>query len=163
MNTGIEHSSGDIIAFIDDDVLAPADWLDMVARCFERNDVHASAGLILPQSLDADSEILFERHVSFSRGFKRLEFGPGFFYDDSWHAVPVWNVGAGANLIIRRSILEETGPLCELLGPGTPTYSAEDAYLIYKVAKSGHTIVYDPDICVTHNHRNSKFKLVSKG
>jgi GT2 family glycosyltransferase len=68
-------------------------------------------------------------------------------------------VGAGANLIIRRSILEETGPICELLGPGTPTYSAEDAYLIYKVAKSGHTIVYDPDIYVTHNHRNSKFKL----
>ncbi|MCB1380887.1 MAG: glycosyltransferase [Alphaproteobacteria bacterium] len=47
-NSGIQAASGDVIAFIDDDAVADADWLMEVERTFAGPDVIGMGGRILP-------------------------------------------------------------------------------------------------------------------
>jgi hypothetical protein len=75
----------------------------------------------------------------------------------SGDAVPTWHLGATANAAFRSSIFtdREIGLLEEVLGPGTPTGVGEDTDLFYRVLRAGHSIVYQPDAHVWHDHRKS--------
>lgn len=155
LNRGIHHSRGEIVALIDDDVTVPPSWLRCIASAFRRNDVHAVTGPILPRRLDTRAEQQFERFLTLNRGFDRLVIGPEFFHGDRYRAVPTGQLGAGANFSLRRTILLETGYFDERLGPGTPCKSGEDLEMLYRIAKTGHTIVYEPDVHVQHQHRRT--------
>jgi len=50
-NTGIRKSTGNIIAFTDDDVIVHPDWITRIAQSFQRDRVIAMTGLILPAEL----------------------------------------------------------------------------------------------------------------
>ncbi|NJM58551.1 MAG: hypothetical protein HC857_15590 [Synechococcales cyanobacterium RU_4_20] len=41
----------------------------------------------------------------------------------------------------------------ETLGTGTPVGAGEDPYLFYRVVQAGHTLVYEPEAFVWHQHR----------
>jgi cellulose synthase/poly-beta-1,6-N-acetylglucosamine synthase-like glycosyltransferase len=75
----------------------------------------------------------------------------------SGDAVPTWHLGATANAAFRSSIFtdREIGLLEEVLGPGTPTGVGEDTELFYRVLRAGHSVVYQPDAYVWHDHRNT--------
>jgi len=47
-NKGIMESSGDIIAFIDDDAWAEKDWIERIERNFENGDIFGVGGKIIP-------------------------------------------------------------------------------------------------------------------
>ncbi|WP_203899882.1 glycosyltransferase family 2 protein [Virgisporangium aliadipatigenens] len=48
-NTGVEHASGELVAFIDDDAVADPKWLAEIARPFEKPDTVAAGGRIVPR------------------------------------------------------------------------------------------------------------------
>jgi GT2 family glycosyltransferase len=48
-NTGVEASSGGIVAFIDDDAVADPDWLAQLTAPFEAPDVMVAGGLVIPE------------------------------------------------------------------------------------------------------------------
>ena len=43
----------------------------------------------------------------------------------------------------------------EALGPGMPSGVGEDSYLLYRIARAGYTVVYEPSACVCHRHRGT--------
>ena len=47
----------------------------------------------------------------------------------------------------------------EALGPGMPSGVGEDSYLIYRIAKAGYTVVYEPTAWVHHRHRRTDAEL----
>ena len=47
-NTGVEHASGDVIAFLDDDASADTDWLAFLTAPYQRPEVVAVGGAPLP-------------------------------------------------------------------------------------------------------------------
>src|SRR4029077_15981900 len=47
-NTGIAHSRGEIVAFIDADCIASRDWLERLTDWFRSEDVWGVAGEIVP-------------------------------------------------------------------------------------------------------------------
>jgi GT2 family glycosyltransferase len=159
-NRAILATSADIVAVIDDDAVAAPDWLDCLMTPFDRRDVMAVTGNILPAQLDTPAQQAFEQHQPLGRGFQRWEADRSWFV---WgrRAVPTWNLGGTCNAAFRMSALHDPdiGLMDEALGPGMPTGVGEDSYLLYRVLKAGHTVVYEPSAVVWHRHRRDDASL----
>ncbi|MDQ4077918.1 MAG: glycosyltransferase [Chloroflexota bacterium] len=154
-NVGIAASKGDIIITTDDDVIAPSDWLEKLIMPFERAEVKAVTGNVLPLELETTAQRLFEVYGGLGRGFERKEVDGEWFKSFRVFAVPTWHLGATANAAFHTSIFRdpEIGLLDVALGAGTATGCSEDTYLFYKVLKAGYTIIYEPSAYVWHKHR----------
>jgi GT2 family glycosyltransferase len=153
-NAGIALASGTIIVATDDDVVAPAGWIEKLVAPFAQPEVTAVTGHVLPLELETEAQCRFEAYGGLGKGFER------FAVDRHWSnahrsAVPTWRLGATANAAFRASIFHDPriGPLYEALGAGTPTGCSEDTYLFYRILKAGGSIVYEPSAFVWHQHR----------
>ncbi|MEG3990834.1 glycosyltransferase [Microcoleus sp. S28C3] len=153
-NTGISHSTGDIIAFTDDDVIVHPDWVARIAQSFSEPKVIAVTGLILPAELETEAQLIFQKGESgFGWGYRSLTFDPEFFKDTKHLGAPVWRIGAGANMAFRREAFELLGDFDERLGAGASGCS-EDSELWYRVLAEGWICYYDPIPVVYHYHRD---------
>jgi len=152
-NTGIRAARGEIIAFTDDDVEVHSEWVTRLPNAFEDPATLAATGLVLPAQLRTESQWLFEMEFGgFSQGYRRLLFGREFFKRTRSRGVPVWRIGAGANMAFRRQAFREAGLFNELLGAGAAGCS-EDSELWYRLLTQGWNCRYDPAAVVFHNHR----------
>ncbi|MFW2439119.1 MAG: glycosyltransferase family 2 protein [Arenicellales bacterium] len=163
-NAGFIHSSGEIVVATDDDVIMPPQWIEKLVVPFERNDVAAVTGNVLPRELETESQYFFEAYGGLGRGFEDREAGPAWFRKSRRRAAPTWQLGATANAAFRAEIFRnpEIGLLDEALGAGMPTGCSEDTYLFYRIIKAGSTIVYNPNSYVWHTHRRDRNALRSQ-
>ena len=154
-NTGIKHSSGTIIAFTDDDVVVHNDWGARLHNAFSRSEVMCVTGQVIPLSLETPAQVAFEESLGgFSQGFRPIEFDGEFFEATKRFGVPVWRIGAGANMAFRRTAFDLVGPFDERLGAGAAGCS-EDSELWYRLLADGRVCRYDPTAVVFHEHRAS--------
>lgn len=152
-NTGVRHSTGEIIAFTDDDVIVHPDWLSRLRQSFEDSQVMAMTGLILPAQLETEAQLIFEVGLgNFGWGYQVKIFDQQFFRATKHLGVPVWRIGAGANMAFRRSVFEAVGHFDERLGAGASGCS-EDSEYWYRVLAKGWTCKYEPSAVVFHIHR----------
>ena len=152
-NTGIRHSTGTIIAFTDDDVAVHPDWIRRIQQGFENPQVMAVTGLVLPGELETESQLTFQTgHGNFSWGYRKRIFDQQFFESIQPLGVPVWRIGAGANMAFRRQIFEQVGNFDERLGAGASGCS-EDSEFWYRVLAEGWLCRYEPTAVVFHYHR----------
>lgn len=152
-NAGVARAKGTIIAFTDDDAVVDARWLDRLSAGFESPDVMAVTGLVLPVRLDSSVQVLFERGLGwFAHGFRRRTFDAEFFARTRSTGAPVWAIGAGVNLAVRRDAFDAVGPFDERLGAGASGCS-EDSELLYRILAAGGECRYRPDAVVRHDHR----------
>ena len=131
-NTATEFASGQIIAFLDDDAYAAADWLERLVAPYEDDRVGAVGGAPLP---------VFEG----SR--------PGWFpYEFDWvfgcayrglpaRRAPLAHL-IGANMSARRSVLQEIG--------GFHSDSHDDMDMCHRIAFARYQVVYEPLAVVRH-------------
>jgi glycosyltransferase involved in cell wall biosynthesis len=140
-NSGIGACSGEIIAFTDDDVIVPADWLKQIEAVFDRE---ADAGLLygqvmIPKDLEVDvAKGIIVPALTFDK-YERLSKKEGFRI-----------FGMGANTAIRRSLLDLVGGFDEALGGGGPLRSSQDFDFAYRTSRFGSVIVLAPDVKVDH-------------
>jgi len=152
-NKGLSAAEGDIVAYIDDDVLVPPDWPARILAPFTDERVMCVSGLILPFELETRSQELFEMYGGLGRGFQPRIYDERFFNRSRRYVVPTWNLGATANAAIRKSVIQHVGRFDETLGPGLPTGVGEDIYMFYRILKFGHICYYEPAAYVWHKHR----------
>lgn len=157
-NTGIHHSKGEIIAFTDDDVTVHPHWIVRLQQSFDDPKVMAVTGLVLTAELETETQVIFEKRNSFSRGYRVITFDTHFFEQMKHLAVPVWHIGAGANMAWRRRAFELVGDFDERLGAGASGCS-EDSELWYRVLAEGWFCRYEPTAVVYHCHRSDKDSL----
>jgi GT2 family glycosyltransferase/SAM-dependent methyltransferase len=158
-NAGIRRARGSIVAFTDDDAVVDARWLEALCGGFESPDVMAVTGLVLPARLDTSVQVLFERGVGwFAHGFRRRVFDADFVARTRSGGVPVWAIGAGVNLAVRREAFERVGLFDERLGAGASGCS-EDSELLYRILVDGCECRYRPDAVVRHDHRATMGEL----
>jgi glycosyltransferase involved in cell wall biosynthesis len=137
-NIGVRETQGEILAFTDDDCVAPTDWIQSIASAFEAEpDADMLYGQVLwPASLkDCTDEI---PTLTIDRP-QRLSRRDGFRI-----------YGMGANFGARRRLFDRIGGFDEILGGGGPLKSSQDFDLQYRAYVGGSTVLLRPEVRVDH-------------
>ena len=139
-NCGAKLAEGDILAFIDADCIPHPDWIDNISNAFDRSQVGAVAGRIIPASLESSLE---KFHALFTM--------KGLPEDQIFREFTLVEGGfPTANLAVRKTLFEKIAGFDENL----EIYS-EDYDLCARIYNAGFRIKYSNEICVYHKHRNS--------
>ncbi|MEJ1933974.1 glycosyltransferase, partial [Nostoc sp. NIES-2111] len=152
-NTGIHHATGEIIAFTDDDVEVHPDWCVRLQQAFVNPQVLAVTGLMLPAELETEAQYIFHKGSGSSAwDYRAINHDMQFFENMKHRGVPVWRIGAGANMAFRRQAFELVGYFDERLGAGASGCS-EDSEMWYRILAEGWICRYEPTSVVFHYHR----------
>lgn len=136
-NAGIAASTGEILAFTDDDCYVSPDYLKQVLEVFKDEKIGYMGGRVLlydptdlPATIRTESETrLIEPH-SFIRAGQLL----------------------GANMAVRKSLIGKIGVFDPEFGAGSQFSSGEDVDLQARASASGATGIYHPGPLVWHHH-----------
>jgi GT2 family glycosyltransferase len=153
-NRALTEARTAVVAFTDDDAVPDPDWLEHLLRPFADPRVWCSTGLTLPLELETPAQEWFERHSPFGRGFE-----PRVFDGTRHDPVAVHLAGAGVNMAVRRTVLDELGGFDEALDAGTASRSGGDHEMFGRLLAAGHRIVYEPAAVSWHRHRRSWSEL----
>jgi len=131
-NTAVEFANGEVLAFLDDDAAAAADWLDRLIAPYEEERVGAVGGKPLP---------VFE--VRRPRWFP-FEFD--WVIGCAYRGLPSTCAPSarliGANMSARRSVLREIG--------GFHTDHQDDMDMCQRIAYARYRVLYEPLAIVHH-------------
>jgi glycosyltransferase involved in cell wall biosynthesis len=131
-NTAAEFASGDVLAFLDDDAAAAADWLERLVAPYGDERVGAVGGAPLP---------VFE--VRRPRWFP-YEFD--WVFGCAYRGLPLTCAPfahlIGANMSARRSALREIG--------GFHSDDHDDMDMCHRIAYAQHKVLYEPLAIVHH-------------
>ncbi len=144
-NAGALQSSGNIIAFLDDDEVVDPHWMHSIRGAFADESVDVVTGLVLPLALETSAQIRFERRFSFNRGYEARRF--------EGRVDATWKLGGSGNMAVRRSTFVSLGGFDERLGAGAAGCS-EDTNFFERVLEAGGVCVYNPEAVVFHEHRS---------
>jgi glycosyltransferase involved in cell wall biosynthesis len=136
-NAGLSHAAGRIVAFTDDDCYPQPDFLLAIVDVFERHRPGVLGGrVVLHDGTDA--------RVGVKEAPAPFEIAPRTFVRPG--------VMHGANMAVRRDVLDDIGGFDPLLGAGTPCMAGEDTDFIARAVWAGWTARYDPRPVVAHHH-----------
>lgn len=154
-NKGISAAKGEIIAFTDDDVEVEPSWIAGLRAGFSDDSVASVTGPVLPRRLESEAAFAFEfDYGGLAASFLPRRFDPGFLRQQIGEAPPVWQIGAGANMAIRRSAFTRIGLFDMRLGAGASGCS-EDSELWHRILAAGLCCRYEPAAVVHHQHRDN--------
>lgn len=154
-NAAVRQATGDLLAFLDDDVVVDRDWLRGLFAAWQGcPDAGGFTGLVLPYRLDTEAQVQFELRGGFGRGFEPKTFLAASA-DNPLHPVGAGVIGAGCNMAFDRSLLLSLGGFDEALDTGAPLPGGGDLDIFYRVLRSGRAMVYAPHYAVYHEHRET--------
>lgn len=138
---GVAHSTGEVVAYIDDDAYARPDWLEQLVSRYGQEDVAGVGGRTIngqpgEESEGADRIGRFEADGSLT----------GFFAADPGRDVEVDHF-LGANMSMRRAVIDGLGGIRDHY-PGTCLREETDIALRARLA--GYRLIYTPDAVVRH-------------
>lgn len=141
-NTGIDHASGSVLAFVDADMSVPADWLaDVVDELATSGAAYMGCDVELYSP--GDRESLPEK-------YNRLSGFPIRQYVEQQHFAPT------CCLVVRRSVIEDVGRFDEGL------VSGGDREFGNRVHDAGYDLHFASDITMYHPSRSSVRSLATK-
>jgi len=163
-NAGLALATGDVVAFIDDDVVVDRHWAAAIAAAHERDaDVVCVTGLVPSGELRTPTQRYFDERVTWARNTDRRVYRTSAPPADlPLFPFSVGAFGTGANMSLRRSAAVALGGFDVALGPGTPARAGEDPDLFTRVLFSGGALAVEPSAVVWHRHRPDRAALRSQ-
>jgi GT2 family glycosyltransferase len=158
-NRAIQAATGEIVTFVDDDVIVDQHWLKALYRTLiEHPDAAAVTGLVLPAELNTEAQILFEKRGGFEKKLTTTRYGrtlPGH----PFYPCLGGKFGTGCNMAFRRQVLLELGGFDEALDTGPALPGGGDTDMFYRVVRAGYPLIYEPQFLVFHTHRRELWQL----
>jgi glycosyltransferase involved in cell wall biosynthesis len=144
-NRGIQEGHGDILAFLDDDVLVSPNWLSEVKKAFEQYDPACVGGRVLLHESNPRPPWWDKRYDSAIGEFDR---GASVIFAVQEDETMIC---LGANMMFRRSIFDQFGAFRTDLGR-TPSQLAmgEETEMVQRLRRSNERVIYYPDALVFH-------------
>lgn len=143
----VRMATGDILAFTDDDVHVDAAWLDEIRRALAGDGVALVGGAVTPRWEAAVPQWIRDaatRHARLCAPLALLDY-PSDVVELGGRTV------LGANLAVRRDVLNEVGGFATHLGKLRGTLrSGEDHDLCLRVQRAGFRASYLPSAVVRH-------------
>ena len=143
-NTGAAIAKGEWLCFMDDDAVATADYVKNIINHIElKPEAVGFGGRIIPKYIP-DEPKWMSYYVSSLVG--------NFDYAPIACAFKKGKYPLESNMIVKKDIYEQIGGFnSDLPGVvGTLRIGGEGKELFFKILALGHTIYYDPSICVNH-------------
>jgi len=133
-NAGLPLTTGDIIAWPDDDCFYPPDLLAKVQEVFTQ--CLDWEGLI-GNSVDEKGIVHDRRHIPRQRRLSRVD---------------LLRVGVEYCLFLRKTIIDQVGGFSDLFGPGAGTnwWAGEAAEYELRLLRSGSSLGFSPELRVHH-------------
>lgn len=136
-NLGIRVSSGDVIAFIDDDCDANPDWIEkMIASHITHPNAASITGYVSPKyPKNYWNRVLFKFHDIYDEERKSKAKKTDFLF--------------GANYSFKREVFSKY----KIYFNDRMIHCSEDRYISFKLLKNNFLLLYDPSIRVYHDFR----------
>ncbi len=138
---GYRRTTGDVVAFVDDDAFAEPEWLAQLLGHFADPSVGGVGGRQirgqpgeLTEGVDAIGRLLPDGTLT------------GHFAADPGQAIEVDHL-LGASMSFRRSVIDELGGIHDGY---RGTCVREESDLCLRVGRAGYRLVYEPDAVVEH-------------
>lgn len=139
-NTGLRHSSGEIIAFTDFDCVIPKNWANKIVENLQNANVGCVGGNVLGYYKDFLSRYADESFMPAMRIFKRRE--------ELDSVKPPLGYPAGCNMAFKRKVIEKAGTFDEDI-----RYGFDEDEFVERICKVGYKMALDPEVLVMHKHR----------
>jgi GT2 family glycosyltransferase len=150
LNKGLENAKGEIIAFVDDDVLVDKGWLIAVVKSVQKyQDYDGFGGRII-----SVWKTELPKWLAMTGKYKSLR-GTGYLRDDGCddkeYSETENGVPCGANMFFRKRAVKENGFFRLDLGPkGKILGAAEDTEYCWRMLQSGKKFMYIGDALIYH-------------
>jgi GT2 family glycosyltransferase len=148
-NAAIARSGGEIIAFLDDDVRVPPDWVDTLVSYYADPAVGGVGGYVRHPGSHRLSTRMFRPMLGLSANRYRIDWGG--FHAIPWASHPNRDQNAdwlsGCNMSFRRAALDDVGGFDE----GYGLYGYDDVDIGLRVRRAGWQLVSTRRLTVAHH------------
>ena len=147
-NAALARTSADIIAFLDDDVRVPTDWVESLAPYYEDSSVGGVGGFVRHPGSQRVITRMLRPVLGLSSRRYRIDWGG--FHAIPWSSHPSRDQEAdwlsGCNMSFRRVALEQVGGFDE----GYGRYGYDDVDVSLRVRQAGWRLVSTRRLAVNH-------------
>lgn len=158
-NIGVKNSSGELIFFIDSDCIAPENWILNMMRHFKKSEdiacVFGGRKPDLGKGIGTFYRSLYT--IIYSRKF-RLVNEIVLNKNIINKKLSSFILMATNNLAIKKSALLLLGYMNEIF----TNPAGEDILMEFELIQAGHTLIFDPNIKIDHNHPMGLKSLIKK-
>jgi glycosyltransferase involved in cell wall biosynthesis len=148
LNNGIGYARGDLLLMTDDDVEVDPHWLDETCQAFDEHpDIDYTGGPVSPIWGEPPPAWFDQTRSDLWGTVAILDYGPEPFVFEERRRVPL-----GANLAVRRSLIERVGAFHPELGrTGRSLLGQEQAEFLARTRACGARGLYLPGMKVAHH------------
>jgi len=145
LNSGIREASGEILAFMDDDVAVDPQWLKNLTAVFKQQEWVGVGGRILPERNFAPPGWLSLKD--------KYALAPLAVFDIGAEAGEMHEAPFGTNMAYRRELFSRYGGFRTDLGPqaGSEVQHNEDSEFGSRLLAAGERFWYEPSAIVYHS------------
>lgn len=159
-NAALTQLTSELVAWIDDDEEADADWVAWIRRGFAHpSRPVAVVGAMVPAELETPAQVDFERYGGFNKGrpmqAQELRAGSSTVWDPLF---PLPSFGAGGNMAFRTEALRAIGGFDPVLG-SPAIRGGEETRVLSELLERGAVILHWPHAVTWHHHRRSHAEL----
>lgn len=149
-NTGLAHSSSELVAFLDSDTVPRGDWIGELAAHFADPLVAAVAPRVVPLRADTGAGRYTRAHGSLDLGPRPARVRP---YTQVAY-VP------SAALLARRCALQAVARGADVFDPRLRV--GEDVDLVWRLDAAGERVRFDPTVTVSHDEPQEWNRLLRR-
>jgi glycosyltransferase involved in cell wall biosynthesis len=160
-NRALDAVCTELVAWIDDDEVADADWVHQLKEGFAHKARPAAVcGVMLPAELEFEAQVRFEQYGGFNKGRgmapEVLRMGTSSVVSPLY---PLPAFGPGGNMAFRTKSLRSVEGFDPCLGAGTRTHGGEETRVLSLLLSSGQAVLHWPAAITWHTHRREMAAL----